>query len=164
MRIIVISDTHRNFANLEKIVTSHINNTDLFIHLGDGQYEVDMLLMKYPELAGHFDYVCGNCDFNCIANDFLCRSVENHRIFATHGHKFNVKYSLSTIKAAAAENSCDIILYGHSHQRFMSYKDGFYIMNPGSAAIPRDENPPSYGVIDVTDNGVLMNIANVDNL
>ena len=31
-------------------------------------------------------------------------------------------------------------------------------MNPGSASCPRDGNPPSYGILDVSSAGVMTNV------
>lgn len=161
MRIIVISDTHRNYHALESIVEKHMR-ADMFIHLGDGRYEADTLLMKYPELEKRFFYVCGNCDINCLDLDtFTTWTDEGHKIFAVHGHKYGVGWSLENLKKSALEINCDIILYGHTHVRYMKYEDGIYIMNPGSASSPRDGQKPSYGIIDITKSGILMNIADV---
>jgi predicted phosphodiesterase len=43
----------------------------------------------------------------------------------------------------------------------MSYEDGIWLLNPGSAGCPRDEKYPSFGTIDVSEYGVLVNIADV---
>lgn len=161
MRIIVCSDTHRNYFALEKIVRKHMN-ADMFIHLGDGKYETDTLLMKYPELERRFFYVCGNCDIGCSESSvFTTWTDEGHKIFATHGHKYGVNYGLEHLKQAGLMNNADIILYGHTHQRYMKYENGIYIMNPGSASSPRDDKKASYGIIDITKSGILMNIADV---
>lgn len=161
MRIIVCSDTHRNYYALESIVTRHMN-ADMFIHLGDGRYEFNTLMHKYPELERRFFYVKGNCDMGCSEPDvFTSWTEESHKIFAVHGHNYYVNYGLETLKSTALSDNCDIILYGHTHQRFMKYEDGIYIMNPGSASSPRDGRKPSYGIIDITKSGILMNIADV---
>lgn len=38
MKILVVSDTHRNFAVLDDIVNENLD-ADLIIHLGDGENE-----------------------------------------------------------------------------------------------------------------------------
>ena len=164
MRIIVMSDTHGDYRALDKIVSSHIHTADLFIHLGDGRREIDSILIKYPEIENRFLYVAGNCDFTSSGSPYICMCVDGHKLIAVHGHKQGVKYSLDSLKAAALENNCDIALYGHTHCRFMSYDDGLYIMNPGSASCPRDFKSPSYGLIDANEKGVVMNIAEVNTL
>lgn len=160
MRIIVCSDTHRNYYALQKIIDKH-PNADMFIHLGDGRYESDKLLSINPQLQNRFFYVKGNCDLACMDSEMLTLWAENHKIIAVHGHNHGVKYSLEHLKKLALENNCDIILYGHTHIRHMKYEDGIYTMNPGSASAPRDSHKPSYGIIDITESGILMNIADV---
>ena len=39
-RIIVVSDTHRDYKSLERLVLMHKKTADLFIHLGDGAQEL----------------------------------------------------------------------------------------------------------------------------
>ena len=160
MRIIVMSDSHRNYQAVEKIVNLN-HDADMFIHLGDGEEDVNTVIRKYPELADKFVHVCGNCDYGSLSPDVFNQSVGAHKLFAAHGHLLGVGYYLDNLKKTAAANDCDIILYGHTHERFMSYEDGLYIMNPGSASCPRDGNKPSFGCIDITDAGIVTNIADL---
>ena len=60
-RIVVISDTHKDFLSLRKIVERHMQNADLFIHLGDLEEDVKKLKALYPNLP--IRQVRGNCDF-----------------------------------------------------------------------------------------------------
>ena len=161
MRIIIISDTHGNFGALDKIVSAHIDTADLFIHLGDGEREVEKICLTYPEIKDKFLSVAGNCDTNSLSLPYLLTEAGGHRVIAVHGHRQGVAYSLDNLKALAKANGCDIVLYGHTHCRFNSYENGLYIMNPGSASSPRDFLSQSYGVIDAMPDGVLMNIAEV---
>ncbi|MBR4626184.1 MAG: metallophosphoesterase [Ruminococcus sp.] len=160
MRIIVISDSHGNFQNLEKVI---MKNTDAqwIFHLGDGELELDRFVIAHPILAPKIIHVAGNCDYDSLSPEIFTLPAIEHKIFAAHGHKYGVAGSLDRIKKAALENGCDIILYGHTHERFMTYEDGLWIMNPGSIAIPRDGQNPSFGNIDISEYGVLMNIADV---
>lgn len=160
MRIIVMSDTHRNYTSLEKIIRLH-PNADMYIHLGDGEEDVNLAVTRFPEIAEKFNHICGNCDFNSLSPNLEIIEAHGHRILAAHGHLLSVGYGLAHMKNVAAENNCDIMLYGHTHVRYNSYEDGIYIMNPGSASCPRDGNKPSYGLIDIIDSGVVMNIADI---
>lgn len=157
MRIIVISDTHGFYNRLYSIVMRN-PKADAFIHLGDCVDECRDLLRNFPDLAGKFFYVRGNCDYGSDAPVFKTIDIApGHRIFATHGDRFGVKYDLGTLITTAKENECDIALFGHTHERLCTYEDGVYIMNPGSAACPRDGKPCSYGFIDITDAGIVTN-------
>lgn len=160
MRIIVMSDSHKNQAAVDSIVSRNLD-ADMFIHLGDGETDVNYVITKYPEIASKFHHVSGNCDYNSLSPEVLTLSVMGHRIFASHGHIYGVKYSLDDFIKTAESNNCDIALYGHTHVSMNSYRDGMYIMNPGSASLPNDGRKPSFGCINITDAGIVTNIADV---
>jgi hypothetical protein len=156
MKIIVFSDSHGSIANLNKVVEKHLD-ADMFIHLGDGEKEYESLVCRYPKLKMY--YVAGNCDYNSMyPNELILGADFNIKIFATHGHRHCVKYSLDILKLSAKENGCQIALYGHTHERFNSYDDGLYILNPGSISCPRDGLKPSYAIIDISKSGIMTNI------
>lgn len=155
MKIIVMSDSHRNYFSLEKIFSGY--NADYYIHLGDGEKELDLIAAKYPDKQ--IFHVKGNCDLASFSeNEILLMPSENCKIFAVHGHLYDVKYSLEPLKKKARSMGANIALYGHTHERFCSYEDGLYIMNPGSVSCPRDGKGPSFGIIDVSPSGIMTNI------
>lgn len=162
MRIIVMSDSHGSYYPIEEIIQRN-RTADLFIHLGDGEKELDKAVIKYPDI--NVFHVKGNCDLGSFSTDMLCLNLEyGHKLIAVHGHNHGVAYehTLSTLKKTAAENNADIILYGHTHERYCKYEDGIYILNPGSASCPRDGFPPSYGYIDISEKGILTNIVSLN--
>ncbi len=59
------------------------------------------------------------------------------------------------VEEAIAED-CNIVLHGHTHVRRNEYRNGVYLMNPGSAAQPRDGMPPSYAYIDYEKGGIFI--------
>ncbi|MCD8187551.1 MAG: metallophosphoesterase [Ruminococcus sp.] len=160
MRIIVMSDSHGNYAAVEKIVRRSID-ADMFLHLGDGESDVDRVIARYPETASRFVHVRGNCDWNSLSPSVYTMPLGGHKIYAVHGHLQGVKLTLEHLKKIAAANECDIILFGHTHNRYMHYENGVYIMNPGSTSSPHDGNKPSFGCIDITDAGVVTNITDI---
>lgn len=162
MRIIVLSDSHGSYSALEKVILRN-TDADWIFHLGDGESELDRFLSSHPELAPKIIHVAGNCDYNSRSRSCFILPLPGHKIFACHGHKYGVNFSLDNIKSTAIENGCDIILFGHTHVRFNKYEDGFYILNPGSAALPRDNTKPSFGVLTVLPQGVVTNIADIPN-
>lgn len=154
MRIIVLSDTHGSYSRLHTVVMNN-HNADAFIHLGDGEEEYLTLLENFPRIASKFHYVKGNCDWGSSAPAFKVIDIApGHRIFAAHGDRYAVKYDMGTLLTTAKEYGCDIALYGHTHVRHCAYIDGIHVMNPGSAARPRDGQLPSYGFIDITPTGI----------
>ncbi len=158
MKIIVMSDSHRDYYSLERIFTGY--NADYYIHLGDGEHEIDMIAMNYPDK--NIVYIKGNCDFTTFSDsEVFFKPAKGCKIFAAHGHKYNVKYSLEPIKQRALNLGANVVLYGHTHERFCAYEDGLYIMNPGSTSCPRDGRKPSFGIIDISDAGIMTNIVDL---
>lgn len=147
MRIVVTSDSHKRANILFEIVERHLDNADLFINLGDGEGDVDELLMLYPKIK--IERVAGNCDW--YSNLPLCKSitVAGKKIMFTHGHPYYVKHGYEMIKQEAKSNGVDICLFGHTHVPLVEYENGIYFMNPGAV---RDS---SYGIIDITENGIM---------
>ncbi len=160
MRIIVISDTHGNKNAIDSVFLRN-SDADLFIHLGDGERDIDAFLLENPSYASRVIHVAGNCDFNSLSNDFEIIPANGHKILASHGHIYAVKNSLEIIKKTAKRLNCDIVLYGHTHVRYNKFEDDLYIMNPGSAGNPHDGKKPSFGTINIVPSGILMNIADI---
>ncbi len=160
MRIIVISDTHGSYSALENVLLRN-TDADWFIHLGDGERELDRFISSHPMLERKIIHVAGNCDYNSMSHNQFILPVTDGKIFATHGHHYGVKSSIEPLKKTALMNGCNIVLYGHTHERFMKYENGLYIMNPGSASCPRDGRNPSFGHIDISPAGIVMNIAEI---
>ncbi len=158
MRIIVMSDSHGKQDAIEKIIAKN-PDAAMFIHLGDGQREIEEIKNKYPQLD--IRNVAGNCDFNAPYPIVMVVDTEFARILCTHGHRYNVLGGLEVLKSIALDNDCQVALYGHTHVRYNSYSDKLYVMNPGSCSCPRDGNEPSYGYIDLTNAGIVTNIVNV---
>ena len=160
MRIIVFSDTHGRTGNLFDVAEMHLKSTDMFIHLGDGEPEADMLKSAYPEID--LRYVRGNCDINSAAPmSLLIEADYGKKIYATHGHMASVKYGIGTILQNAKAQGADLVLFSHTHERFSYYdsESKIYLLNPGSLPEPRDGKGKSYGVIDILPSGIVMNIA-----
>lgn len=159
MRIVVISDTHGNISNFERAVFQQ-PKADLFIHLGDHESDVDGIRLYLRDR--NILRVSGNCDFGSQIPDEGETVVSGKRIFFTHGHRYNVKYGIGGAIAEARRREADILLFGHTHIPVSTYEDGLYIMNPGSLGHPRVSGP-TYGVIDITNAGVVLNIVEVGN-
>lgn len=161
MKIIVMSDTHGAFDKLHQVVTLH-KDADMFIHLGDGERELNRLFLNSPLLENKFYCLKGNCDFGLLTNSIRTLDLAlpyKHRIFAAHGDYFRVKYSTARMIHEARQVQADIMLYGHTHVRECRYEDGLYIINPGSLGCPRGDLKYSYAVLDISEQGILANIA-----
>ncbi len=160
MRIVALSDTHGNSYALESVILRN-TDADWILHLGDGERELDNFILSHQKLAPKIIHVAGNCDFDSISPEYFVLPVMEHKIFATHGHLYGVGSSLDKLRELALANECDIVLFGHTHMKYESYEKGIYFLNPGSASIPRDGSKPSFGHIDISPAGVVLNIADV---
>lgn len=151
MRILVVSDSHRNTSVLRKIINAQPEAENV-IFLGDNAGDIDEIKPEFPDRR--FYTVCGNCDFfsEYPAADFA--EIGGKRIFFCHGHTLNVKFGMSALISAAKSRECDIALYGHTHISNILYEDGLYTVNPGSCSKPRD-GAPSYAVIDIVESGIM---------
>lgn len=155
MKIIVVSDTHKNYPVLKEIVERNLD-ADIFIHLGDGEHEANDVARLHPEKA--MVYVAGNCDFGRHKTQQIV-TVSGYKIFCCHGHFQNVHAGLERLVYDAKQNDCRIALYGHTHLYRTEIVDGVFVMNPGSPDSPRNHNKPTYGVIDISSSGeIKMNI------
>ena len=146
MRILVLSDSHRHIANLVEAISNE-PTAEIIYFLGDGTYEMDEVREIFKEKM--FIVVRGNCDFMDTVPLCDIRNVDTCKIYASHGATENVKLSYIGIKRAAKEQMCNIVLFGHTHEKYYSYEDGLHLFNPGSI------KEGNYGVIDIMENGVM---------
>lgn len=151
MRIFVASDTHGRWGALCRAL-EETPDAEHVIFLGDGEDDVLSAMTDFPRFTYH--RISGNCDLFSSAPGIQVLSLAGKRIFCTHGHTYSVKYGYDRVIAAAHRQNCDICLFGHTHEPYCTYEDGLYIMNPGSLGNPRGR-APSYGVIDITDAGIV---------
>ena len=147
MRILVLSDSHRHNFNLFTAITEE-PTAEVVYFLGDGANEFEEAQLIYGKEQA-FIGVRGNCDLSSSLPERDIRTICGKRILATHGYVQNVKFGLMDLQLEAVSEKCDIVLYGHTHIPYSTYKDGIYYFNPGSL---RDG---CYGVVDITDNGTI---------
>ena len=143
MKILVVSDTHRDFNALKSIIDANAD-ADMLIHLGDGESEFDDVERLYPQFP--MVYVCGNCDYGTHKLSHIVTAC-GIRIFCCHGHTYHVRDGIEYLVSAARQNDCAIALYGHTHLFRAEQTGGVFVMNPGSPSSPRGGNKPTYGII-----------------
>ncbi len=150
MKILIVSDTHGNLSNVIKIM-GEIKDFDRIIHLGDNETDAEELeaLYNIP-----IDYVSGNCDFNSYAPREKILTFYGVKLLITHGHYYDVKWEYDTILKAARDKKVNMVLFGHTHVSMEKNMKDIALINPGSIALPRDGKGPSYGVLEVEDNGI----------
>lgn len=145
MKILVISDTHKNMTMLRKAIDNHPDIEHVF-HLGDLTDDIEGVKGEYPEKTFHC--VCGNNDFGSQYAPTGIEVLNGRTIYYTHGHLQRVHSNLSGLLVEAKRHNADIALFGHTHIAFAKQIDGVHLFNPGSASRPRD-GEKSYGIIEL---------------
>lgn len=133
MKILIISDTHRDCSSLERVLP-RLGKLDQVLHLGDFEGDDDYIrgLVSCPVA-----FVSGNCDLFSREPSERVLELAGHRILMTHGHKWRVRNGVTNLLYHAEEEDADIVLYGHLHVPHVSLEDGIWVMSPGSIAEPR---------------------------
>lgn len=147
MRILVISDSHGNRRSFAEAVKRE-PLAEVVYFLGDGYRDYMDIEREYAGTKA-FIAVTGNCDLGCDFPYRDIRTVGGVKIYATHGFAEKVKFGLYNLEYEAKANDCKIALFGHTHEPYTNYSDCIYLFNPGSI------NDGFYGVVDITDNGII---------
>jgi putative phosphoesterase len=148
MKILIISDSHGLEEELLQINKLYEKDVQLMVHCGDSELPYD-----HSALNG-FKVVKGNCDFDPMFPNQVVHEVNGLRLFATHGHLYNVKMSLMNLMYRAEEVGASIICFGHSHLAGSELIDGKVFINPGSILLPRGRKEPTYCTLEVYNNMV----------
>lgn len=151
MKILAVGDTHGNVNGFKALLKDINGLIDGVIHTGDYETDTRFINEDYPNLPLYG--VCGNCDYGRFMPPVRIVELGGKRIFITHGHRYDVKFSLMRLSYAAMENQADICVFGHTHIPLVEKYNGLYIVNPGSLSLPRGGSKPSYGIIDIDDEG-----------
>lgn len=160
MKLFFASDIHGSQYAMEKVLERfQQEQSDRLILLGDLLYhgprndlpqnyapkEVIRLLNDYPVTP-----LCvrGNCDAEVdqmvltfpILADYMLLPLENGCCaFVTHGHLFNTE-------CPPPHRPGDVLIHGHTHVHGVWQQNDYTYINPGSAALPKENQPKSYMV------------------
>ena len=157
MKYLICSDIHGSFEACKKIISQFESfNCNKIIILGDTLYHGP----RNPLPEGHNpkgvieilngiknDILCvrGNCEAEVdqmvlefpVLADYAIIYEKGKMIFATHGHLYN-EDKLPPLKSG------DILLNGHTHVAKCTEHENYVYMNPGSAAIPKENTHHGY--------------------
>lgn len=152
LRILIMSDSHGRNENVELAIAQvreEIGEFQMLVHLGDVGDAREL-----ESLAGVPCYIVrGNTDYDAKLLNANVIEAGGHRIFATHGHLYQVDMRLDLLRFAALENDCDIAMYGHTHVPYLEEDpDDVTILNPGSISKPRQaDHRYTYMVMEIED-------------
>lgn len=147
MKILVFSDSHSAMGKMVEAM-EHERPHHVFF-LGDHYRDGIELSELYPDIP--MDIVRGNCDWG-RGPDLRVVELEGVRFLLTHGHLQYVKSGLDELLQEAKNRQVQVACFGHTHLAKVVYRDGIYLMNPGSAGGCHARE--GYGVIEALDGSV----------
>lgn len=118
------NDLPRDYAPKEVIPMLNGLKSEIFAVRGNCEAEVDQMVLDFPVMA-----------------DYCILAIDERTFYATHGHIYN-ENNLPPLKGG------DILIHGHTHVLRADQKENCIILNPGSVSIPKEDNPPTYAVLE----------------
>ena len=156
MKILVLSDAHKNLQNIKKVLNEVEYNYVLYL----GDYVADILNFK-SVLKDKLFIVKGNCDGDINVDDDLLIEIANKKIFLTHGHRYGVKLGIGKLLKKASEVNADILLFGHTHIPLQTQIDnGLVVLNPGSVGKGALGNN-TFGIVEIEQDNITTKIFKV---
>lgn len=154
MKALVFSDSHGSTQKMFNAITLH-SDIDTIFFLGDGLRDIEKLEKIFPNKK--YIKVCGNCDFYPLEKDVAYKYIDGNTIVAAHGHKFDVKLTLSHLAEHVKSVLGNTALYGHTHTPEFHYDENkdIYFLNPGSIGIG------SYAIAEFTKNEVTASLLHI---
>lgn len=131
----VVSDTHNNLTNVERIVDIFNRaGVDRVVHTGDITQAKTLAVLA--RLAAPLCGVFGNNDLERDDLDVACRHhgfdfADGARRFDWNERRIVVVHD--PIDIPSAENA-DVVLHGHNHRTVNERRDGTLWFNPGECA------------------------------
>lgn len=161
MKLMIASDIHGSAYYCEKMIQAYQKeNADKLLLLGDilyhgprndlpKEYNPKQVITMLNDIADEILCVRGNCDTEVdqmvlefpVLADYCILYLDNHMIFATHGHKLN-EVTPPKLKSG------DILLNGHTHVPKCETYENFIYMNPGSISIPKENSLNGYMIVE----------------
>ena len=158
MLIGVLSDTHGDFRRIQYCVPT-LREADMLIHAGDffedAQHIGDLLRLRSIG-------VTGNCDYMVRGPSEEMLTLDNKRIYVTHGHLYRVKTELSSLIVRSKSLRAHVTVFGHTHTPTIFRKEGILFLNPGSLHSPASGATPSFAMLEIGRTGVKARIISAD--
>ena len=169
MTLLVLSDSHGRADNVSRAIDA-AGKVDAILYLGDGLRDVEYICTEAPIYT-----VRGNCDFfgswTSDAPYERVISFGEYNVMMMHGHTHSVKDDPEYAIAYAASRGADILLFGHTHQKYERYLKAdstvrgvtlskpMWVLNPGS--IGSSAGGYSFGIITTRGKDVLLSFGNI---
>jgi len=150
MKILVISDSHRNNNKITECLDME-KPVDMLIHCGDAE-GAEYFMQRKAECP--VEVVMGNNDFFSTLSLESQFEIAGKKVFLTHGHYYYVSMGVEKLVEEAQSRGVDMVFFGHTHRPYLQTHGDVLVMNPGSIAYPRQEGRRcSYGVLEIDEKG-----------
>lgn len=148
MKVLIVSDTHRQNENFMQVMDRE-EPIDLLIHCGDIEGS-EYLISRRAGCPVHM--VAGNNDFFSDLPREKEFQIGKYKVLLVHGNTYGVSMGNQELKQEARDRGVDIVIYGHTHKPVVDQDRDIIAVNPGSLTYPRQEGrSPSYIVMTITD-------------
>jgi len=152
MKILVVSDTHRDDRNL-KVVIERTSPIDMLIHLGDAEESEDAIRSLIGENT-KLEIIKGNNDFFSDLDTEKEIMIGPYRVLLVHGHLYSISLGVEFLRQEAIARGFAVAMFGHTHRPYLENDHGVTLLNPGSLSYPRQENrEPSYIIMELDKDG-----------
>ncbi|HBA68361.1 MAG TPA: YfcE family phosphodiesterase [Lachnospiraceae bacterium] len=150
MRILIVSDTHRQNKNYLKALERE-KPLDMVVHCGD----VEGSEYFISQSAGcPVEMIAGNNDYFSELPKEKTFQIGNYCVWLTHGHNYYVAMGNEILKEEAEARGADIVMYGHTHKPVVDIGKQLIAVNPGSLTYPRQSGRrPSYIIMELDEEG-----------
>jgi len=148
MKLVVAADLHGDYHVWQEILNLLNKEDELAIAgdlLGDryppvnnSSFLPDIIAQEFRQLENKKYLVKGNCDLDIYLKDlplFQIFELFGKNIFLTHGNR-----SEFFVENLSSSYQIDLYISGHSHRALLRSIDSLTMLNPGSAAEPREQN------------------------
>lgn len=162
IRVLIISDTHGNVTNFDKVMPK-VGSVDYLLHLGDVGNDV-----HYIETAAGCPccFVAGNNDYFSDLPKERVVKIGGITIYMAHGHNLYVNFHKRLLIKAAKDAGASIAMFGHTHvPMIVTEKNceenkkkyaGIDLINPGSLSLPRQaDHIPTYIIMTISETGTV---------
>jgi uncharacterized protein len=154
MKLVVVSDNHRNLEVLEWIKATN-PDADHYLHLGDSELSESTL-----SSLGFYG-VRGNYPFEPKFPMDLLMEFNGVKTFLTHGHKYSVKMGLYGLVEAALSLNAKLVLFGHTHDPYIKEYENIIFVNPGSPVSPKS-GAKTYATIEIVASRIRVSIKEIE--
>jgi len=139
---LVFSDSHGDLQAIQEMLAYEKDYQAIFCG-GDLGFDIDFI-EEHQMIA-----VRGNYPFAPKVPYDIIQEINQVRILITHGHKYRVKGGMYRLKQYCQEQSIDLCIFGHTHQRLLKKIDQTIYLNPGALSYSRSSRFPSYARLSI---------------